>query len=195
MILDNHPGGVCCSVLLDFCSMASMLVISLLVWLSWRWSPTWIAPSYQMPRSTRKSTTVWQRWAVQLADHINACGTTDTWRMAQRSTCIEPSSLLPSNMIQLWGTYRHHLQLFKKFHQCCLNTTLNIHWNDLVPNIEVLEKAKITSIKVKELNQYNYLWIISIRLEYLKPYNFGQSIRNTWNHRTVCKQMIIINYK
>ena len=53
-----------------------------------------------MPRSTRKSTTSWQRWAVHLADCTNVFVTTDIWWKAQRSVCIKLLSLQPSYMAQ-----------------------------------------------------------------------------------------------
>ena len=41
---------------------------------------------------------------------------------------------------ETWVTsYRSHLRLLKRFHQRCLRTILNIHWNDFITNIEVLE--------------------------------------------------------
>ena len=38
-------------------------------------------------------------------------GTTDTWRRAQKSACIEPSSLSPFYMAQSHGSHRHRLRL------------------------------------------------------------------------------------
>ena len=61
-------------------------------------------PSHQMPRTTRKLKTGWQRWALHLTDCINVHSTTNTWRKAQRSACIEPSSLPPSNMAYNCGS-------------------------------------------------------------------------------------------
>ena len=29
-----------------------------------------------------------------------------------------------------WVTYRNHLKLLKRFHQCCLRSVVNIHWNN-----------------------------------------------------------------
>ena len=46
-----------------------------------------------------------------------------------------------------WVTYRHHLRLLKRFHQRCLRIILNIHWNDYVTNVEVLEQAMIASVE------------------------------------------------
>ena len=66
--------------------------------MSWKWSinsPTWVAPSHQLLRSTKKSTTGWQREAVHLADYIKMCGTTDTWKRAQKSACFVLLSLPP----------------------------------------------------------------------------------------------------
>ena len=46
-----------------------------------------------------------------------------------------------------WVTYRHHIRLLERFHQRCLRTILNIHWSDYITNVEVLERAEITSIE------------------------------------------------
>ena len=46
-----------------------------------------------------------------------------------------------------WLTYRHHLRLLERFHQCCLRSIFNNHWSDYITNVEVLERAGITSIK------------------------------------------------
>ncbi|CAH1249728.1 Hypp8672 [Branchiostoma lanceolatum] len=46
-----------------------------------------------------------------------------------------------------WVTYRQHLRLLERFHQRCLRSILNIHWSDYVTNVEVLERAEITSIE------------------------------------------------
>ncbi|XP_071510462.1 uncharacterized protein [Diadema antillarum] len=46
-----------------------------------------------------------------------------------------------------WALYRHHLRLLERFHQRCLRFILNIHWNDFVTNIKVLELAETTSIE------------------------------------------------
>jgi len=46
-----------------------------------------------------------------------------------------------------WVTYRHHLRLLERFHQRCLRSIFNIHWSDYLTNVEVLEKAGITSIE------------------------------------------------
>ena len=61
----------------------------------------------------------------------NTCRTTDSWKRAHRS----------------WVTYRHHLQLIKRFRQRCLRTILNIHWNNFVTKSEVLKPVKIISIE------------------------------------------------
>ncbi|XP_072163919.1 uncharacterized protein [Diadema setosum] len=46
-----------------------------------------------------------------------------------------------------WALYRHHLRLLERFHQRCLRFILNIHWNDFITNIKVLELAETTSIE------------------------------------------------
>lgn len=51
------------------------------------------------------------------------------------------------HILESWVTYRHHLRLLEPFQQRCLRIILNIHWSEFVTNIEVLEKAKVTSIE------------------------------------------------
>jgi len=46
-----------------------------------------------------------------------------------------------------WVSYGHHLRLLEHFHQLCLRSIFNIHWNDYITNVEVLERAGITSIE------------------------------------------------
>ena len=48
---------------------------------------------------------------------------------------------------ETWVTYRHHLRLLERFHQRCLRSILNIHWSHFITNVEVLERAKLTSIE------------------------------------------------
>ena len=48
---------------------------------------------------------------------------------------------------ETWVTYCSHIHLLERFLQRCLCTILNIHWSDFVTNVEVLEKAEITSIE------------------------------------------------
>ena len=52
---------------------------------------------------------------------------------------------------EIWVTYRNHIRLLKGFHQRCLHTILNIHWNDVIINVEVLEQAEVSSIKAMNL--------------------------------------------
>ena len=46
-----------------------------------------------------------------------------------------------------WVMHRNHLRLLERFHQHSLRAILNIHWNNYVSNLEVLDKAEITSIE------------------------------------------------
>ena len=46
-----------------------------------------------------------------------------------------------------WVFYQHHIKLLERFHQRCLRTIFNIKWFDLVPNFDVLKKAKISCIE------------------------------------------------
>ena len=57
-----------------------------------------------------------------------------------------------------WVTYRHQLQLLERFHQRSLRTILNIHWSDYVTNVEVLERAEVTSIKAM-LHKLQLRWV------------------------------------
>ena len=47
--------------------------------------------------------------------------------------------------------------LFEPFHQRCLRTILNIHWNNLITNVEVLEQAEVSSIEAMIL-KYQLRW-------------------------------------
>ena len=49
-------------------------------------------------------------------------------------------------MAQSWVIYRQHVRLLKRFPKPCLLQSLTIHSGDFVTNVEVLEKAKVTSI-------------------------------------------------
>ena len=57
---------------------------------------------------------------------------------------------------EFWATYHRHLCLIEHYHQRCLCTSLNINWSDFVTNIEVLEMAKVTSIKAMFLKTLLY---------------------------------------
>ena len=46
-----------------------------------------------------------------------------------------------------WVTYRRHICLMERFHQCCLRTILKIKWDDYITNIQVLQTAKCISIE------------------------------------------------
>ena len=46
-----------------------------------------------------------------------------------------------------WVAYKHHLRILERFHQRCLRSILKIHWWDHVPDVEILEKAKMHSIE------------------------------------------------
>ncbi|GFN79142.1 hypothetical protein PoB_000564800 [Plakobranchus ocellatus] len=48
---------------------------------------------------------------------------------------------------ETWVTYSSHIRLLERLHQRCLRTILQIHWSDLVTNVEVLEQAEIPSIE------------------------------------------------
>ncbi|GFN92963.1 hypothetical protein PoB_001946900 [Plakobranchus ocellatus] len=48
---------------------------------------------------------------------------------------------------ETWVTYISHIRLLERLHQRCLRTILQIHWSDLVTNVEVLEQAEIPSIE------------------------------------------------
>ncbi|GFO47334.1 hypothetical protein PoB_007383900 [Plakobranchus ocellatus] len=48
---------------------------------------------------------------------------------------------------ETWVTYSSHIRLLERLHQRCLRTILQIHWNDLVTNVEVLEQTEIPSIE------------------------------------------------
>ena len=47
--------------------------------------------------------------------------------------------------------------LFEHFDQRCLHTILNIHWNNFITNVEVLEQAEVSSIEAMIL-KYMLRW-------------------------------------
>ena len=52
---------------------------------------------------------------------------------------------------ETWVTYQRHICLLERFHQRCLHTILNIHWNDFITNVEVLQLAEVSSIEAMVL--------------------------------------------
>ena len=58
---------------------------------------------------------------------------------------------------ETWVIYRSHIRLLERFHQRCLRTILNIHWSDLITNVEVLEQAEVPSIEAMIL-KYQLRW-------------------------------------
>ena len=58
---------------------------------------------------------------------------------------------------ETWVTYRSHIRLLERFHQRCLRTILNIHWSDLITNVEVLEQAEVSSNETMIL-KYHLRW-------------------------------------
>ena len=48
---------------------------------------------------------------------------------------------------EAWVTYRSHVRLFQRLHRRCLRTILNIHWNEFITNVEVLEQAEVPNIE------------------------------------------------
>ncbi|XP_065279376.1 uncharacterized protein LOC135895225, partial [Emys orbicularis] len=47
-----------------------------------------------------------------------------------------------------WTLYRHHIKQFEAFHMRCLRNIMKIRWQDKVPNLDVLERAQMTSIEM-----------------------------------------------
>ena len=90
-----------------------------------------------------KSTTSRQRQVVHLTADINVCGTTNTWKRALKTIVFATLQYGSES----WIPYQHHLRLLKWFHLRFLGNILNIHWNEFVTNIDVLEKVKIINIK------------------------------------------------
>ena len=56
-----------------------------------------------------------------------------------------------------WVIYRSHIRLLEHLHQRCLRIILNIHWSDLINNVEVLEQAEVSSIEAMIL-KYQLRW-------------------------------------
>ena len=69
-----------------------------------------------------------------------------------------------------WVTYSCQLRLHERFHQRCLRTILNIQWSEFVTNVEVLEKAKLTSIEAMLLkSQLRWVGHVSRMEDHLLP--------------------------
>ncbi|XP_024052555.2 uncharacterized protein LOC112104472, partial [Terrapene carolina triunguis] len=49
---------------------------------------------------------------------------------------------------ETWTLYRRHIKQFEAFHMRCLRNIMKIRWQDKVPNLEVLERAQMTSIEM-----------------------------------------------
>jgi hypothetical protein len=53
-----------------------------------------------------------------------------------------------------WVVYRRHVGLLERYHQRCLRSILGIRWTDFVTNVEVLERARMTSIEATLLRTH-----------------------------------------
>ena len=70
-------------------------------------------------------------------------------------TCVLSKLLYASST---WTCYRYQVRKLEQFHQRSLRSILSIKWQDKVTNIEVLEKAQITSIECMLMkNQLRWL--------------------------------------
>ena len=49
---------------------------------------------------------------------------------------------------ETWTLYHRQIKQLEKFHMCALHSILRICWQDHITNLEVLEYANFTSIKV-----------------------------------------------
>ena len=47
---------------------------------------------------------------------------------------------------ETWTTYSHHLKKLSNFHLNCLRSLMRIRWQDKVPDTEVLQRSRITSV-------------------------------------------------
>ena len=48
---------------------------------------------------------------------------------------------------ETWTLYRKHIKMLERFHTRSLRSILGIRWQDIVTNLEVLDRAKSTSIE------------------------------------------------
>ena len=65
-------------------------------------------------------------------------------KLAVYESCVIPSLLYAC---ETWTPYRRHFKCLERFHQRCLRHILHIRWQQLVPDTEVLETAKMPSIE------------------------------------------------
>ncbi|XP_029766781.1 uncharacterized protein LOC112117806 [Terrapene carolina triunguis] len=49
---------------------------------------------------------------------------------------------------ETWTLYRRHIKQLEAFHTRCLRNIMKVRWQDKVPNLEVLERAQMTSIEM-----------------------------------------------
>lgn len=59
---------------------------------------------------------------------------------------------------ECWVTHKHHVKQLERFHQRCLRNILHIKWWDFVTDVEVLERAKLTSIEAM-LTKNRLRWV------------------------------------
>ena len=71
-------------------------------------------------------------------------GITNNTKINVYKACVLTSLLFSS---ETWTTHRRHIKLLERFHQKCLRRILNIKWQSMTPDTEVLVRAGTTSIE------------------------------------------------
>ena len=81
-------------------------------------------------------------------------------------TCVL-SVLLYS--LECWTTPHQHLRQLERFHQKCLRQVLNVKWQSMIPDTDILKKAEFLSIEAMVMrNQLcwvgHVVWMEDVRL-------------------------------
>ena len=125
---------------------------------SWRQcssSLTLVVPSHLMPGLTRKSTSKASSPFGRLYKRVWNNNNMKTQTKISVYWAVVLTTLLYG--FEAWVTYRSHVRLFQRLHRRCLRTILNIHWNEFITNVEVLEQAEVPNIEAILL-KYKLQW-------------------------------------
>ena len=78
---------------------------------------------------------VWSQHSIQLKTKLSIY-----------EACVLTALLYSS---ETWTTYRCHLKILESFHQRCLRRILNVKWTSFTSDVEILQRACISSIESK----------------------------------------------
>ena len=72
-------------------------------------------------------------------------GITTRTKLSVYNSCVLTTLLYSS---ETWTTYRRHIKELERFHQKCIRRILNISWQSLTPDTDVLKQADLPSIEM-----------------------------------------------